>query len=54
MESGREFAQVRDNIQIDKLIRKSIDQNKNEVYNPDHGKSDRIEGPTKEINNGSI
>jgi len=39
---------------IDKLIRKAIDQSKNEVYNPDHGKSDRIEGPRKEIDNGSI
>jgi len=39
---------------IDKLIRKAIDQSKNEVYNPAHGKSDRIEGPKKEIKYGSI
>jgi excisionase family DNA binding protein len=44
----------RGNAHIDKLIRKSIDQSKNELYNTDHGKSDRIEGPKKEINNGSI
>jgi excisionase family DNA binding protein len=44
----------KNNTHIDKLIRKVIDQSKNEVYNPDHGKSDRIEGPYKEINNGSI
>jgi excisionase family DNA binding protein len=42
------------NIIIDKLIRKAIDQSKKEVYNPDHGKSDRIEGLKKEVNNGSI
>jgi excisionase family DNA binding protein len=42
------------NIHLDKLIRKAIDQSKNEVYNPCHGKSDRIEGLIKEINNGSI
>ena len=42
------------NIIIDKLIRKAIDQSKKEVYNPCHGKSDRIEGLIKEINNGSI
>ena len=39
---------------IEKLIRKTIDQTKQEDYNLDHGKSDRIEGPRKEINNGSI
>jgi len=42
------------NIIIDKLIRKAIDQSNKEVYNPNHGKSDRIEGLIKEINNGSI
>jgi excisionase family DNA binding protein len=42
------------NNHIDKLIRKTIDQTKKEDYNLDHGKSDRIEGPRKEINNGSI
>ena len=42
------------NTHIEKLIRKVIDQTQNEGYNPSHGKSDRIEGPRKEINNGSI
>jgi excisionase family DNA binding protein len=42
------------NNHIDKLIRKTIDQTKQEDYNSYHGKSDRIEGPRKEINNGSI
>lgn len=32
---------------IDRLIRKAIDQNKDEGYNPDHGKSDRIKGPKR-------
>lgn len=44
----------RGNMPIDKLIRKAIDQNKQEVYNPAHGKSGRIEGLIKENNNGSI
>ena len=39
---------------VDKMIRKAIDQSKQEVYNPAHGKSDRIEGLIKEKNNGSI
>lgn len=39
---------------VDKMIRKAIDQSKQEVYNPPHGKSDRIEGLIKEKNNGSI
>ena len=42
------------NIIIDKLIRKAIDQSKGEVYNLEHGKSDRSKGPKKEMNNGSI
>ncbi|MGA2782860.1 MAG: helix-turn-helix domain-containing protein [Smithella sp.] len=42
------------NNHIEKLIRKTIDQTKQEDYNLDHGKSDRIEGPRKETNNGSI
>lgn len=54
VESGRASAQVQGNILIDKLIRKTIDQAKQEDYNLYHGKSDRIEGPRKEINNGSI
>jgi excisionase family DNA binding protein len=45
---------IKGNIPIDKLIRKAIDQSKNEVYNPDYGKSDRIEGLRKEVKNVSI
>jgi len=30
---------------IDRLVRKAIDQTKGAAYNLDHGKSDRIEGP---------
>ena len=52
--SGRESARVQGDILIDKLIRKAIDQRKNEVYNLDHGKSDRIEGLIKEVKNVSI
>ncbi len=54
VESGRESAHTQGDILIDKLIRKVIDWSKNEDYNLYHGKSDRIEGPRKEINNGSI
>jgi len=42
------------NNHIEKLIRKTIDQTKQEDYNLNYGKSDRIEGPRKETNNGSI
>ncbi|MGP8154572.1 MAG: helix-turn-helix domain-containing protein [Smithella sp.] len=42
------------NKHIDRIIRKTIDQTKPEDYNSDYGKSDRIEGLRKEINNGSI
>ena len=42
------------NNQIDLLIRKTIDQAKQEGYNSHHGKSDRIKTQEKEINYGSI
>jgi len=35
-------------------VRLVIDHSINQVYNLSHGKSDLIEGPTKEIHNGSI
>ena len=54
VESGRESPHIQGDILIDKMIRKAIDQSKNEVYNLYHGKSDLIEGLIKEINNGSI
>jgi len=54
VESGRESTQMPGNIFIDKIIRKVIDQSKNEVYNLYQGKSDLIEGLIKEINNESI
>jgi len=54
MTESRRADKHKHNVPIDKLIRKAIDQSNIEVYNPDHGKSDRIEGPRKEINNGSV
>jgi excisionase family DNA binding protein len=42
------------NSHINRLIRKTIDQTKQEDYNLDHGKSDRIEGLRKEVKNVSI
>ena len=47
VESGRESAHTQGDILIDKLIRKIIDQIKQEDYNSYHGKSDRIEGPER-------
>lgn len=54
VERGRESVQVRGSNLINKLIIQTIDQDKKEVYNPAHGKSDRIKGLVKENNNGSI
>lgn len=39
---------------IDLLIRKTIDQAKQEDYNSSHGKSDRIKTQAKEMNYGSL
>jgi excisionase family DNA binding protein len=40
---------------IDRLIRNTIDQTKQEGYNPDHGKPDRIKGLMgKEVDHGLI
>jgi excisionase family DNA binding protein len=43
------------NLHIDRLIRKTIDQTKNEGYNPDHGKSDHFKGLIrKEVEHGLV
>lgn len=42
------------NLYLDRIIRNTIDQTKQESYNPAHGKSGRIGGLMKEDNNGSI
>lgn len=39
---------------IDKVVSKIIDEETGKYYPPDHGKSDRIEGPAKEVNNGTL
>ena len=56
VESGRESVHIQGGIHhiCELVTSKAIDQSKNEGYNQNHGKSDRIEGPRKEINNGSI
>ena len=46
--------QKKGDLLVDKLIRKAIDRSNQEVYNPSHGKSDRIEGLIKEKNHESI
>jgi len=42
------------NADVDKMIRKAIDQTKGETYNLAYGKSDRTKGPKKETQHGSI
>lgn len=37
-----------------KIITKTIDAETDKYYSVNHGKSDRIKGPRKELNNGSI
>ena len=37
-----------------KIITKTIDEETDKYYSPRHGKSDRIEGPKQEVENGSI
>jgi len=62
LESKRQIAQKAkkiekresSNYQINSLIRKTIDQEKQGYYNPLHGKSDRIKAQGKENNHGSI
>ena len=44
----------RTNDHFDKIVAKIIDVETDKYYSPDHGKSDRIEGLRKEVNNGSI
>jgi len=39
---------------IDKLVKKTIDENKREEYTPGHGKSDQIKGLGKEVGNGDL
>ena len=42
------------NDHFSRIIAKTIDSETNNYYSNNHGKSDLIEGPKKEINNGSI
>jgi excisionase family DNA binding protein len=37
-----------------KIIKKTIDEETDKFYSVDYGKSDRIEGLKKEVNNGSL
>jgi len=51
MDRAREIRPKRmrqENSDIDKMISKAIDEGRNEVYNPGHGKSDRTKGLIKE------
>ena len=38
----------------DRIVRKIIDEETDKYYSTEYGKSDRIEGHRKEVNNGSI
>jgi len=42
------------NSHFDKIVGNIIDSETNKYYSTNHGKSDRIEGPIKEVNHGSI
>ena len=43
------------NTNIDRIIRKTIDQSKDEGYNSNHGKPDHVKGLTgKEVDHGSL
>ena len=43
------------NTNIDRIIRKTIDQSKEEGYNSNHGKPDHVKGLTgKEVDHGSL
>ncbi len=39
---------------FDKVIRKTIDEEKGKYYHDDHGKSDRIKGLGKEVRDGAL
>jgi excisionase family DNA binding protein len=45
---------TRPGIDIDNLVKKSIEESKKRRYNSFHGKPDRIRGLRKEVENGSI
>jgi len=42
------------NDHFSKIITKTIDAETDKYYSTEYGKSDRIKGPIKEVNNGSI
>ena len=41
-------------IDVDKIIKKSIEEAKEKSYNAGHGKSDRIKGLRKEVKDGTL
>jgi excisionase family DNA binding protein len=52
--SNRRKSSSRINNHFDKIVGNIIDEETNKYYSSNHGKSDRIEGHRKEVNNGSI
>ena len=45
---------TRPNMDIDSIVKKSIEEVKNRRYNVPHGKPDRIKGLRKEVENGNL
>ena len=41
-------------IDIDSLLKKTIDEVKGKRYTPNHGRSDRVKGLRKEVNHGTL
>lgn len=45
---------ARSAMNMDSLVKKTIDESKHEEYTPDHGKSDQTKGLGKEVRNGDL
>ena len=52
--SNRKKSSKRSNNHFDKIVGNIIDEETDKYYSTSYGKSDRIEGHRKEVNNGSI
>jgi excisionase family DNA binding protein len=54
IKNNRKKSSSKSNGHFDKIVGNIIDEETNKYYSSNHGKSDRIEGLGKEVNNGSI
>lgn len=51
---GRTVKTSRSAMNIDRLVKKTIDESRRGEYAPDHGKSDQTKGLGKEVENGDL